>query len=127
MFEPGHLHFARQPCNAKETEFSLDLYYEIRNDAKEGTMVHFRLEADVAGKAFEEAFDLHRDTAFNFASHVSRIMARHGLPPANGPVLSNHRDYDAMFEDIRNRLNAHSGDAMNLDHLETDRILGPIR
>lgn len=122
MFQPGHLHISRQASAIKETVFSLDLYYELRHDAREGEMVHFKLNADIDGKTVKEEFDLHRDTACQFASVTSRIMARHGLAPMHGPVVQNHKDYDAMYDDLRTRLRLQPGEAIDLDHLQKDGL-----
>lgn len=121
MFEPGHLHRASLPGGMPGVpEFAVDLYYQVRPDPVEGLMLDFRMTGEINGKAFEEEFHLHRDTAFNFASSVSRLAAKHGLPQSFGAVLRNHHEYDLMFDDIREKLKAHSGDPVNLDHLLKD-------
>jgi len=122
MFEPGHLHHASPPGPAGQPAFSVDIHYEVRRDAQEGLMLHFRMLGEVAGKTFEEAFELHRDTAYNFASVASRLAAKHGLHPDFGPILRDHEDFDNMFEDIRAKLDAHSGDPVDLDHLYKDGL-----
>jgi len=119
MFEPGHLHRASLP---NQPAFSIDLYYEVRRDSQEGTMLHFRMRGEVAGKTFEEEFELHRDTAYNFASVATRIAAKHGLPQSFGPILREHKEFDEMFEDIRAKLKAYSGEPVDLDHLGKDRL-----
>ena len=122
MFEPGHLHRANAIGTAEQPVFSIDLYYEVRQDPNEGAMLHLRMVGEVAGKAFEEVFELHRDTAFNFASVASRLAQKHGLPPEHSLILHGHREYDLMFEDIRTKLGSHSGDPVDLDHLEKDGL-----
>lgn len=72
MFEPGHLHRANTIASGDMPLFSVDLFYEVRQDPNEGPMLHMRLQGQVNGQAFEEVFELHRDTAFNFASVASR-------------------------------------------------------
>ena len=119
MFEPGHLHLASQPG---QTAYAIDLCYEVRNDSGEGPMMHFRMQGQIAGKAFGEEFELHRDTAFNFASIASRIAARHGLPANHSLIMRGHADFDRMFEDIRNKLGARPGDAVDFDHLQRDGL-----
>ena len=120
MFEPGHLHRANTIASGDMPLFSVDLFYEVRQDPNEGPMLHMRLQGQVNGQAFEEVFELHRDTAFNFASAITRIAGKHGLHPNFGPVLRNHKEYDLMFEDIRNKLKAVPGEPVNLDHLLKD-------
>lgn len=122
MFEPGHLHRANNLATAELPTFSVDLYYEVRQDAVEGPMLHMRLQGQVAGKPFEEVFELHRDTAFNFASVATRLAQKHGMPTNQGLIMRSHAEYDQMFEDIRNKLGARSGEPINLDHLEKDGL-----
>jgi hypothetical protein len=117
MFEPGHLHRTNLPGMP---EFAVDIYYEVRNDAEQGMMMHFRMVGNFAGNAFEDEFELHRDTAFNFASSITRLAAKHGFHPAFGAVLRNHQEYDQMFDDIREKLKAIPGEPVNLDHLLKD-------
>ena len=117
MFEPGHLHRRNPPGMAGQPSYSIDFYYEVRQDPKEGAMLHGRLVGEIDGKAFEEVFEMHRDTAFNFASVATRIAARHGLNPNASPVMRGHDEYDKMFADIRNKLNVQPGEPVNLDHV----------
>lgn len=122
MFEPGHLHLANTVVTAERPAFSIDLHYEVRNDPAEGAMLHMHMIGDLNGKAFEETFELHRDTAFNFASVATRIARKHGLPTNTSLIMRNHQEYDQMFEDIRHKLGAHPGDPVDLDHLEKDGL-----
>lgn len=122
MFEPGHLHRDNLPGLPGQPEYSIDFYYEVRQDAKEGPMLHGRLVGEIEGKAFEETFEMHRDTAFNFASVISRLVAKHGLHPNHSPIMREHKEYDAIFEDIRAKLQAKPGDVVNFDHLEEDGL-----
>ncbi|MEX6501085.1 DUF5064 family protein [Pseudomonas zhanjiangensis] len=122
MFEPGHLHRANPVGTADQPVFSIDLHYEVRQDPAEGPMLHMRLVGEIAGKTFEEEFELHRDTAFNFASVAARIARKHGLPADASLLQRNHREYDQMFADIRTKLDMHAGDTVNLDHLEKDGL-----
>ena len=122
MFEPGHLHRANPVGTADQPVFSIDLYYEVRQDPAEGPMLHMRLVGEIEGKAFEEEFELHRDTAFNFASVAARIARKHGLPADASLLQRKHSEYDQMFADIRTKLDMHAGDTVNLDHLEKDGL-----
>ena len=101
MFKPGHWHRSSLPGQEK---FSLDIYYEVRRDAGQGVVMHFSMTGEVAGKVFKDDFELHRDTAFNFASIASRIAARHGLSVGHSLIMHDHAEYDRMFEDIRHKL-----------------------
>lgn len=122
MFEPGHLHRSNPPGVAGQPVYSIDFYYEVRQDQQEGPMLHGHLVGEIDGKAFEEEFELHRDTAYNFASVISRLVVKHGLHPNSSPVMREHQEYDAIFEDIRAKLNIKPGEAVNLDHLEQDGL-----
>ena len=120
MFTPGHLH--RDNLNAPENlrlapPFSVDFYYQVRQDPDQGPMLHMRLVGEVQGRHFDEEFELHRDVAFNFASVATRVAARHGLPPNASPVMRGHDEYDKVFADIRTKLHAKPGDPVNLDHV----------
>ena len=106
MFEPGHLHRSNPPGLGGQPGYSIDFYYEVRKDPREGPMLHGRLLGEIDGKAFEEVFDMHRDTAFNFASVISRLVAKHGLHPNHSPIMRAHEEYDAIFGDIRAKLHA---------------------
>lgn len=122
MYEPGHLYRGNSLATGDTPTYAIDLHYEVRKDAAEGPMLHMTLKGDIAGTAFEESFELHRDTAFNFASMVSRLAHKHGLPTHVVLISHEHEEFDLMFEDIRQRLDAHSGDPVDLDHLEKDGL-----
>lgn len=120
MFKPGHLHrdnLDHQPRRVGMPRFSVDFYYEVRQDPQQGPMLHMRLAGEVNGRRFEEEFELHRDVAFNFASIASRAAVRHGLPPNASPVMRGHDEFDRVFADIRAKLHARPGEPVNLDHV----------
>jgi len=116
MFEPGHLHITRPALQPDEIGYDLHIRYEVsQTDAGPG--MHFTLDGDINGKPVNDAFDLPKDLAYNFASEASRICEKHGLPK-NADLHDMHGDYDAMFEDIRDKLDMKSGDAVKPEHLE---------
>ena len=120
MFTPGHLHrdnLDRPEALRQAPPFSLDFYYEVRQDPQQGPMLHMRLVGEIDGRPVDEVFELHRDLAFNFASAVSRVAARHGLPTHAGPIMRGHDEYDRVFADIREKLHAQPGDPVDLDHI----------
>jgi len=121
MFEPGHLHRAFSGVPGIPTGH-VDVFYEVHHDAAEGTLMHFKVTGNLDGKDFTEEFDMHRDTAFNFASLIAKAVVKQGLPSAVSPIMRNHKEYDAMFEDIRKKLDAKSGEAVNLTNLEKDGL-----
>ncbi len=122
MFEPGHLHRKNIPGVSGIPEFSIDVTYEVRHDAVEGKMMHFKVAGEIEGKAFVEEFEMHSDTAFNFASLIAKAVVKHGLPANASPIMRGHSEYDAMFEDIRSKLGAKPGEPVNFDHLEKDGL-----
>lgn len=113
MFEPGHLHLHALP-GMDQQAVDIHLRYEIRHDVEKGAYVHFSMEGSIDGNAFTEAFDMPKDQAFNFASDATRIAQKHGLHPHFGPIVRIHKEYDAMFEDIRAKLGTHPGDPIDL-------------
>ena len=117
MFEPGHLHICRTALQASDFSYDIHIRYEVREDPKEGTSMHFAMEGDVGGNTFQEEFELPRDLAFNFAHDANVIARKHGLPHAATLPLATHKDYDLMFEDVRHRLHAESGDPVKQEHL----------
>ena len=122
MFEPGHLHRSNTHGTPGAPEFSIDVFYEARHDPAEGAMMHFRVSGQIAGREFSEEFDMHRDTAFNFATLIAKKVVKHGLPANASPIMRAHQEYDAMFADIRDKLGIKPGDPINLDHLEKDGL-----
>ncbi|WP_137817590.1 DUF5064 family protein [Pseudomonas sp. 2FG] len=120
MFTPGHLNRASIPGTPGVPEFNIDVFYEVHRDPKEGILMHFKMIGHVSGREFVEEFDMHRDTAFNFASLLAKAAIKHGLPANASPIMRSHSEYDAMFEDIRNKLDTKPGDPVNLDNLEKD-------
>jgi hypothetical protein len=110
MFEPGHLHLEHSPVQPRDVGYQLDITYEPRSNAS-GTVMHFEVAGDIAGHALNEALDLPRDLAFNFASDIDHLARQHGLPATQVIPISVHQQYDAMFADIQSKLEHHAGDA----------------
>lgn len=117
MFEPGHLHICRVPLQPSDFGYDIHIHYEVSQDATEGTCMLFRMQGQVNGNAFEDQFLLPRDMAFNFAHDANRIALKNGLPHNTGLPLAMHKDYDAMFEDVRAKLHAQSGEPVKPEHL----------
>jgi|SRR5690606_15672381 len=117
MFEPGHLHICRTALQASDFSYDIHIRYEVCENPVEGTSMHFAMEGDVGGNTFQEEFELPRDLAFNFAHDANRIAIKHGLPHTATLPLAMHKDYDLMFEDVRKKLHAESGDPVKQEHL----------
>ncbi|TBU93965.1 DUF5064 family protein [Phytopseudomonas dryadis] len=117
MFKPGQLHIHYTPLLPGEIGFEISVCYEVRQNAEHETVVHFDMSGEINGKAFADSFELPRDTAFNFASNATRIAVRNGLPTAAVHPLHAHRQYDLMFEDIRQQLHARPGEPVKPEHL----------
>ena len=121
MFTPGHLHRSNTPGNPGIPAYNIDVFYEVRRDPKEGMLMHFKMVGEVSGKDFIEEFDMHRDTAFNFASRVAKAAVKHGVPANASLIMRGHSEYDAMFEDIRSKLDIKPGEPVNMDNIDKDR------
>ncbi|MCX2900513.1 DUF5064 family protein [Pseudomonas mandelii] len=121
MFTPGHLNRSNPEGTPGVPEYNIDVFYEVRHDPKEGMLMHFKMAGVVSGSSFTEEFDMHRDTAFNFASRVAKAAVKHGLPANASLIMRGHDEYDAMFEDIRAKLGVQPGEPINLDNAENDR------
>ena len=72
----------------------------------------------IQGKELKETFFLPKDKAYNFASNVTKIAEKYGIPKALSSIGSMHEDYDAMFEDVRVQLDMKYGDTVKPEHLE---------
>ena len=118
-FEPGHLHIERHALNKEDYSFSLSIDYEVSQDPKEGQGMLFKMHGSVEGKDLKEEFFLPKDQAFDFARHATRIAQKYGMPK-EASIGSIHKEYDAMFEDVRAQLDVKSGDPIKPEHL--DRI-----
>ncbi|KAF1052923.1 MAG: hypothetical protein GAK43_01682 [Stenotrophomonas maltophilia] len=119
MFEPGHLHLQVLPGLDRQA-LDIHLRYDVQHDAERGAYVHFTMDGSIDGNAFQESFDLPKDQAFNFASDATRLAQKHGLHPHFGSITRVHKEYDDMFEDIRQKLGTHSGDPVDLDRIIHD-------
>ena len=118
MFEPGHLHIERHALTPDDVSYNLHLEYEVTQDPKEGKGMTFTLHGSMQGKDMKESFFLPKDQAYNFASNVTKIAEKYGIPKAYSAIGSTHKHYDAMFEDVRVQLNMKSGDPVKPEHLE---------
>jgi hypothetical protein len=117
MFEPGHLHLQHAKLLADEVGYDIHLKYAVQTDAERGALMHFEISGQIDGKPFEDQFDLTEDMACNFASNAERIAHKHGLPKAKVLPIAVHKQYDAMFEDVRSKLGRHSGDPVNTERV----------
>ncbi|OCR23160.1 acetyl-CoA carboxylase [Pseudomonas syringae] len=117
MFEPGHLHITRTALQASDFGYNIHIRYEVCECPGEGTCMRFVMEGEVAGNQFQDEFVLPRDLAFNFAHDANRIAIKHGLPHLATLPLAMHKEYDQMFEDVRHKLHAESGDTVKPEHL----------
>ncbi|GFM83597.1 DUF5064 domain-containing protein [Pseudomonas cichorii] len=118
MFEPGHLHITHAALQRSGFSYDIHVHYEVREDPEEGTCMHFTMQGEINGKAFSEEFQLPRDLAFNFAHDAGRIGMKHGLPNLAAMPIDLHKDYDRMFKDVREKLNAKPGEPVKPEHLE---------
>ena len=116
-FRPGNLHFSCNPLYAGEIGYKIDLKYDVRKNSGNETVVHFEMNGVIDSKVFSESFELPSDVAYNFASNVSRVAMRHGLPSSALHPEKEHLQYDQAFNDIREKLQASSGTPVKPEHL----------
>ena len=117
-FEPGHLHIERHALNKDDVSYNLHIDYAVTQDPKEGKGMQFTMHGSIQGKDMEETFFLPKDQAYNFASNVTKIVEKYGIPKTHSSIGSIHKPYDAMFEDVRAQLDMKSGDPVKPEHLE---------
>lgn len=117
MFEPGHLHVMNmQGLDTQAVD--IHLRYDICKDETGQSFVHFDMEGEIDGESFKECFELPRDAFYNFASNAKNIAEAHGLHVRFWPIVDLHQDYDAMFEDIRQRLDVQPGEPIDLEKFD---------
>ena len=117
-FEQGHLHIERHALNKEDVSYNLCIDYELATDPKEGKGMQFTMHGTIQGKEMTETFFLPKDQAYNFASNVTKIAEKHGVPKDKSSIASIHTHYDAMFEDVRSQLDMKSGDPVDIERLE---------
>lgn len=117
MFEPGHLHISRVPVQASDFGYEIHIRYEVVENPTQGPSMHFSMDGEIAGNAFQDEFELPRDLACNFAHDASKIAAKHGLPPIAVLPIAMHEDYDRMFKDIHDKLGIEPGEPVKPEHL----------
>ncbi|MCM2364565.1 MULTISPECIES: DUF5064 family protein [unclassified Pseudomonas] len=117
-FKPGHLHIERHALNNNDVSYDLCLDYEVVTHEAEGKGMQFTLHGNIQGKDVKETFFLPKDQAYNFASNVTKIVEKYGIPKTHSSVGSQHKHYDMMFEDVRHQLDMKSGDPVKPEHLE---------
>ena len=117
IFEPGHLHIERHALNQNDVSYDLSLDYEVVTDKSEGKGMQFTLHGSIQGKDMKEMFFLPKDQAYNFASNVTKIAEKYGIPKTHSSIGSQHKHYDLMFEDVRVQLDMKSGDPVKPEHL----------
>ena len=87
QFEPGHLHIEREALTKDDYSYDYCVDYKAVQDPGKGKSV------------------------------IENIAHKHGIP-VKGIVTSVHKThYDRMFEDIREKLGAKSGDSINPESL----------
>lgn len=117
QFDPGHLHIEREALTKDDYSYDYCVDYKAIQDPEKGKRIEFRMHGVIQGKPIDEVFCLTKDNWYNFASDIENIAQKHGVP-VKGIVTSVHKtNYDEMFEDIREKIGAKSGDSINPDSL----------
>lgn len=117
MFEPGHLHITRAPLQASDFGYDIHIHYKVSENPEEGKCMHFKMQGEVGGKAFEDEFELPKDLACNFAHNANQIAVKHGMPPTALVPLAMHEEYDRMFKDVHDKLGIEPGEPVKPEHL----------
>ncbi|NIF28723.1 DUF5064 family protein [Pantoea sp. Tr-811] len=119
-YAPGHVHIERTALNKNDHSYDLNIDYEAVTDPKEGRGIQFRMHGSIEGKPVDEPFFLAKDQVLpSFLMVLSRKAQQHLAPPKKFETLASpHKLYDAMFEDIRQKLDVKSGDPIKSEHLE---------
>ncbi|MGH8381596.1 DUF5064 family protein [Pseudomonas sp.] len=117
-FEPGHLHIERHALTKDDVSYDLNINYEVVTDPGKGKGMQFKMHGSIQGKDMSETFFLPKEEAYNFASNVTKIAEKYGIPKTMSSIGSVHKHYDAMFEDVRVQLNMKSGDPIKPEHFE---------
>ena len=117
-FEQGHLHIERHALNKEDVSYNLCIDYELATDPKDGKGMQFTMHGTIQGKEMTETFFLPKDQAYNFASNVTKIAEKYGIPKDKSSIASIHKPYDEMFEDVRSQLDMKSGDPVDIERLE---------
>ncbi|MCX2886701.1 DUF5064 domain-containing protein [Pseudomonas sp. LB-090624] len=121
QFQPGFVHIERTALNSADHSYNLKIEYEATTkDPKEGRGIQFRMHGTIEAKPVDETFFLPKDQVLpSFLMVLSRKAQAHLPPPKKFETLgSPHKIYDAMFEDIRAKLDVKSGDSIKPEHLE---------
>ncbi|MER2299097.1 MAG: DUF5064 family protein [Pseudomonas sp.] len=120
QFHPGHVHIERIALNSADHSYDLNIEYEAVQEPGEGLGVAFHMHGSIEGKPVDETFFLAKDQVLpSFLMVLSRKAQAHLEPPKKFETLSSpHKLYDAMFEDIREKLHVKSGDPIKPEHLE---------
>lgn len=117
-FKPGHLHIERHALNKNDADYNVCIDYEVAHDPEQGKGMLFTMYGNIQGNELSESFFLHQDQAYNFASYVTKIAEKAGIPKPLSSIGSSHKHYDAMFEDVRRKMDLKSGDPVNLERFE---------
>ena len=118
QFEPGHLHIERHALNDKDVSYDIKLEYKVEQDPNKGKGMLFRMHGSIQGKPVDEPFFLPKEEAYNFASNVTKIAEKYGIPKSMSSIGSVHKHYDLMFEDVRAQLGMKSGEPVDLKSFE---------
>jgi len=117
-FTSGHLHIERHALNDHDVSYDLNLEYDATTDPSRGRGIQFRLQGSAQDKPLDEQFWLPKEEAYNFARDVTKILGKHGISKEHSSIGSQHKYYDQIFEDIRQKLDMHSGDPVDPKHFE---------
>nr|WP_264081740.1 DUF5064 family protein [Pseudomonas farsensis] len=110
----------RTALNSNDYSYELNINYEVAQDPREGRGIEFRMHGSIEGKPVDEKFFLTKDQVLPSFLSITTRKAQSYLPEGKKfeSLGSPHKLYDAMFEDIRAKLDVKSGDPIKPEHLQ---------
>jgi hypothetical protein len=115
MYVPGRIE-VEQLAYGKHPALHLVLEYTV-DPLCANQHAHFSLTGQVGQRSVQERFSMHRDEAYNFLAEIDHRLRHYGVPLPKASVFTRHKDYDQMFEDLRQKLNMQPGEPIDLERL----------
>lgn len=99
---------------AEHPGYRVAFSYEVKKDQDGEMRVYFHVFGEVGDEPFDERLDLGKDQAFNFASCMEQILENHQVPLPKDLLLRNRESFDAVFQDIRQKMGIRPGDPIDV-------------
>ncbi len=92
-FEPGHLHIERHALTSDDVSYNVYIDYEVTQDTQGRQGDAVQNARHHSGQGVRETFYLPKDQAYNFASNVTKIAEKYGIPKTHSSVGSQHKHW----------------------------------